>query len=118
MKLVRAASHSVEPKFREVGGYKPGFFGWLFRLPIIKAELVPHLSRLTPQAISDCQIDFEQSPCTLNETYHQSVAFGDELYRNIVPVRHMYDNVYECHVGSVEIIRREKAYESTHGYYM
>lgn len=112
MKLTRGCDHQMYPEFREVGGYRPGLFGRLLRLPIIKANLIKNPNKSNPNATIYCYIDFEDSPCEIGKQYHMNVAFGDELYCGITPTEHQHNNVYYCTISRIEIIRVEKGYES------
>jgi hypothetical protein len=120
MELIRPCGHVNEPAFKEVGGYRPGFFARLLRLPIIKAELVPNVKlgvgNTTPT--SQCSIDFHDSPCELHVKYHMDVAFGNELYRGITPISHVYGNVFNCTVEAIEIVRVEKGSNYVSHFYM
>lgn len=109
MKLLNFSA-AVEPKYKEVGGYKPGFLGKLFGLPIIKATLIPTNKNYEHTTFSQVHIDFEESPCELNIPYHLPIAFGDRLHKNVTPVEHIRDNIYKCTIGSIEPIRIEQGY--------
>jgi len=117
MKLNRPCQHSAWPAAKEIGGYRPGFFGWLFRLPIIKARLEYAHKAPDPHANSTCWIDFEDSPCTVGVKHHTPVAFGNILYTGITPLKHQYENIYECTVEHIQHIRLEK-YEPLDHFYM
>ena len=108
MKLNRAPGHQAWPPAKEIGGYRPGFFGWLLRLPIIKARVELAHKAPDPHANSTCWIDFEDSPCDVGVPYHTPVAFGNYLYTGIKPVKHHFGNIYECSVEHIQYIRLEK----------
>jgi hypothetical protein len=113
MKLISGAGHA-RPPFTEVGAYKPGFFGSIFRLPTIVARLEP--TNFKQSALTQTVIDFETTPVELGVRHFQDVVFGTTLYKGIRPMTHKYDNVYMCYVDAIESVRVEKHEESCGDY--
>lgn len=116
MKLIHPACGKVESMYREVGGYTPNFIARLFGAQDIPGKLVPNPNLGNRKVLTNATIDFEATPFIPNDTYYEDVAFGNQLYEGIRPVKHLRDNVYECSVNNIRQIRIENEYEPPEEY--
>jgi hypothetical protein len=113
MKLIHAAKNLVEPKFLEIEGYQPGWFGKLLKFPKRRHIVVPNpvyeLSQR--ERYVTATIDFELSPAAIGQVHYQPVAFGSHLYEGVMPVSHVCDNIWECSVNKVTHIQLAPKYK-------
>lgn len=108
MILLQPAVHEVLQVWIEENSFNPNRLQRLIGLTkrIGTWSMNPKRQERTRTAL----IDFEVTPARINVSHPEQVVFGNALYSGILPIRHVYDNIYECSIANVQYVRLEKAF--------